>query len=201
MQFVHHVLGLARREFLAGVDKQHVAARFVRPPCSRERSNTRIATGMPVVVNSLAGSPTTASSRFSSISVWRMRPSAPPRNNTPWGTIFPNIRAIRGFVDMALSGELIDRPRQILRRHYVSASGARQEAAIPPRLARRIAVQGGRPVFLSPRERNTTSPTRTKYLSSTPPMMQTFAGSSKGWRARLRNAACKLCNCCELWRS
>ena len=37
------------------------------PPFSRARSNTRIATGMPVVGNSSAGSPITASSRFSSI--------------------------------------------------------------------------------------------------------------------------------------
>ena len=38
------------------------------PPTSRERSKTMIATGMPVVVNSLGGSPITASSRFSSTS-------------------------------------------------------------------------------------------------------------------------------------
>ena len=48
------------------------------PPASRRRSKMRIAAGMPVPKKRLAGRPMTASSRFSSISAWRILPSRRP---------------------------------------------------------------------------------------------------------------------------
>ncbi|MNV83648.1 hypothetical protein D3C71_1774650 [compost metagenome] len=58
--------------------------------------NSKIAAGMPVPKNSFSGRPITASSRFSSISAWRILPSLPPRNSTPWGTTTP-MRPLPGF--------------------------------------------------------------------------------------------------------